>query len=40
VEEESGSIRTVTLEDIEPGANVPADYFKFTPPPGARVLAR
>jgi outer membrane lipoprotein carrier protein len=40
VEEESGSIRTVTLDRIEPGANVPADYFKFTPPPGARVLAR
>ena len=38
IEEESGSIRTVTLENVELGATVPEGWFRFTPPPGASVL--
>lgn len=38
VEEENGSVRTVTLTRVEPGATPPDGWFRFTPPPGARVM--
>jgi len=38
VEEENGSVRTVTLTSVEIGAAPPAGWFTFTPPPGAQVI--
>ena len=38
VEEENGSVRTVTLTRVELGAKAPAGWFTFTPPPGAQVI--
>jgi len=40
VEEENGSVRTVTLEGIEIDPQVPEDWFVFVPPPGAQVIRR
>lgn len=40
VEEENGSVRTVTLADVALGAEAPPGWFSFTPPPGAQVIAR
>lgn len=40
VEEENGSVRTVTLSHIDPAAQPPEGWFSFTPPPGVHVLAR
>lgn len=38
VEEENGSVRTVTLSAVELGAAAPEGWFAFTPPPGAQVI--
>lgn len=38
VEEENGSVRTVTLTRVQMGAAPPAGWFVFTPPPGAQVV--
>lgn len=38
VVEENGTVRTVTLEDIELDADPAAEAFTFTPPPGTRVI--
>lgn len=38
VEEENGSVRTVTLTRVELGAPPPSGWFRFTPPPGARIV--
>jgi len=38
VEEENGSVRTVTLANVEIGVKPPAGWFTFTPPAGVRVL--
>jgi outer membrane lipoprotein carrier protein len=38
VEEENGSVRTVTLDRVELGVKPPAGWFTFTPPPGAQVV--
>lgn len=38
VEEENGSVRTVTLTSVEIGVVPPAGWFSFTLPPGAQVI--
>jgi chaperone LolA len=38
VEDENGSVRTLTLQDVRMNAEVPAGWFTFTPPPGAQVI--
>lgn len=38
VEEENGSVRTVTLRGVTLGAAAPAGWFTFTPPAGAQVI--
>ena len=38
VEEENGSVRTVTLTSLVLGAAPPAGWFTFTPPAGAQVI--
>ena len=38
VEEENGSVRTVTLDHVVMSAQPPAGWFTFTPPPGAQVV--
>lgn len=38
--EENGSVRTVSLSNIELGASPGADAFRFDPPPGAQVITR
>jgi outer membrane lipoprotein carrier protein len=38
VEEENGSVRTVTLTSADMGAPPPASWFTFTPPRGAQVI--
>ena len=40
IEEENGTVRTVTLEGVEVDADVPDAWFTFTPPPGAQVIRR
>jgi outer membrane lipoprotein-sorting protein len=40
VEEENGTVRTVTLRNIEIDPQVPEGWFVFTPPPGAQVIRR
>lgn len=40
LEEENGSVRTVTLTDVGFGADPGDGWFSFTPPEGALVLAR
>lgn len=40
IEDENGSVRTVTLESVELDAEIDADWFTFTPPPGAVVISR
>ncbi len=40
VEEENGTVRTVTLERVELDPQVPEDWFTFKPPPGAQVIRR
>jgi len=38
VEDENGSVRTLTLDHVEMDKAVPSDWFTFTPPPGAQVI--
>lgn len=38
VEEENGSVRTVTLTSVQVGATPPAGWFTFAVPPGAQVI--
>ncbi|NNL30292.1 MAG: outer membrane lipoprotein carrier protein LolA [Gemmatimonadetes bacterium] len=38
LEEENGNVRTITLDDVVFGAEVGADWFTFTVPPGALVV--
>jgi len=40
IEEENGSVRTVTLEVVELDPIVDDDWFTFTPPPGAVIISR
>ena len=40
IHDENGSVRTVTLSDVRLDPELPADYFTFIPPPGARVVTR
>ena len=40
IEDENGSVRTITLENVELDPDVDADWFTFTPPPGAVVISR
>jgi outer membrane lipoprotein carrier protein len=40
VEEENGTVRTVTLEGVELDPQVPESWFTFEPPPGAQVIRR
>jgi outer membrane lipoprotein carrier protein len=40
IEDENGSVRTVTLENVELNPDVDPDWFTFTPPPGAVVISR
>jgi len=40
IEEENGSLRTVTLENVELDPALDEDWFIFTPPPGAVVITR
>lgn len=40
MEEANGNVRTITLENIGFDINPGADYFAFTPPPGALVMVR
>lgn len=39
LEEENGSVRTITLSNIQVGATAPAGWFTFTPPPGAQIIS-
>ena len=39
LEEENGSIRTITLENIRIGVAAPADWFTFVAPKGAQVIS-
>jgi len=39
-EEENGSVRTITLENLVFGADPAPDWFSFTPPDGALVMIR
>lgn len=39
-EEENGSVRTLTLENLVFGADPAEDWFTFTPPDGALVMVR
>lgn len=39
LEEENGSVRTITLSGIRVGAEAPAGFFSFTPPAGAQVIS-
>lgn len=38
VEEENGSVRTVTLTSADMGGTPPSSWFTFTPPRGAQVI--
>jgi outer membrane lipoprotein carrier protein len=38
VEEENGSVRTVTLDHVDLNAQPPAGWFTFTPPAGAQIV--
>jgi chaperone LolA len=40
IREENGSVRTVTLLTSETDSDVPDGTFRFTPPPGVRVVTR
>jgi outer membrane lipoprotein-sorting protein len=40
ITEENGSVRTVTLSDVELGARAPDGFFRFTPPEGTQVIQR
>ncbi len=39
LEEENGSIRTITLENIQIGTPAPAGWFSFVAPKGAQVIS-
>ncbi len=40
IEEENGTVRTVTLQTVDLDPTIPEDWFTFTPPPGAEVISR
>ena len=40
VEEENGTMRTITLEEVALGVTPPDGWFDFTPPDGALVITR
>jgi len=40
IEEENGSVRTITMDRIDFSPNaMPEDWFRFTPPEGAHVIS-
>ncbi len=39
LQEENGSVRTISLSNIQVGATPPQGFFVFTPPPGAQVIS-
>jgi outer membrane lipoprotein-sorting protein len=40
IEDENGTVRTVTLSAVDLDPAVDADWFTFTPPPGALIISR
>ncbi len=40
INDENGSVRTLTLSDVRFDPELPEDYFTFHPPPGARIVTR
>ena len=40
IHEENGTIRTITLQDVEAGVDLPDDLFRFEPPQGVEVFTR
>ncbi|MDH5589218.1 MAG: outer membrane lipoprotein carrier protein LolA [Gemmatimonadota bacterium] len=40
VEEENGTVRTITLQEIEANRSVPDGFFSFQPPAGVHVIQR
>jgi len=40
IEEENGTVRTVTLTAVDLDAEPTADWFTFVPPPGTQVISR
>jgi outer membrane lipoprotein-sorting protein len=40
IEEENGTVRTITLEGVQLDPIIPDDWFTFTVPPGAEVISR
>lgn len=40
IHEENGTIRTVTLSNVQAGIDLPDDFFHFSPPPGVEVFTR
>ena len=40
INDDNGSVRTLTLSDIRLNPELPEDHFTFHPPPGARIVTR
>lgn len=40
INDENGSVRTLTLSEVRLNPDLPEDYFTFKPPPGARIVTR
>ncbi|GMR14039.1 MAG: hypothetical protein BMS9Abin29_2269 [Gemmatimonadota bacterium] len=40
IHDENGSVRTLTLSDVQLDPDLPEDYFTFHPPPDARIVTR
>lgn len=38
--EENGTVRRLELRDLQIDPRIPADFFRFTPPPGVQVIER
>lgn len=39
IEEENGTVRTITLEGVQLNPTIPGDWFTFEVPPGAEVIS-
>lgn len=40
INDDNGSVRTLTLSDMRLNPELPEDHFTFHPPPGARIVTR
>lgn len=40
IHEENETIRTITLQNVQAGIDLPDDLFQFSPPPGVEVFTR